>query len=122
VFQLNPAFAPDEAGMGTAYHPSMSLTNHAAKRSVEEALYFSGMRFTILKPALFMQMLGFELAAPGMVDRNELAALIGTAIGRPVDAGEISADEFAARIPPGPTRDGLGRMNAEHDHVRGERT
>lgn len=180
VFHLNPAFAPDEAGMGTAmveaagaagvrtfvfssvYHPSMSLINHAAKRPVEEALYASGMRFTVLQPAMFMQMLGgaveqarrtgritgpysarskmtyvdyrdvaeaaalaltgdeltngtFELAAPGMVDRGELAALISTAIGRPVDAGETSAEEFTARVPAGPLRDGLTAMNAEYD-------
>lgn len=180
VFHLGPAFAPDEAEMGTAmveaaaaagvgrfvfsgaYHPSMALTNHAAKRPVEEALYSSGMQFTVLQPAMFMQMLGgaieqarrtgrivgpysrhskmtyvdyrdvaetaaraltgdelghgtFELAAPGMVDRTELAALIGSAIGRPVDAGEVGAEEFAARIPSGPMRDGLMRMNAEYD-------
>lgn len=75
VFHLNPAFAPDEAAMGvgmvhaaadagvarfvfsSVYHPSMSLTNHAGKRPVEEALYDSGMDFTILQPAMFMQML-----------------------------------------------------------------
>jgi uncharacterized protein YbjT (DUF2867 family) len=75
VFHLNPAFAPDEAGMGVAmvqaavaagvgklvfssvYHPSLSLTNHADKRPVEEALYASGLDFTILQPAIFMQML-----------------------------------------------------------------
>ena len=75
VFHLNPAFAPDEAAMGVAmvraateagvskfvfssvYHPSMSLTNHAGKRPVEEALYDSGMDFTILQPAMFVQML-----------------------------------------------------------------
>ena len=73
VFHLNPAFAPDEAEMGKAmvesaraagvrkfvfssvYHPSLSMVNHAAKRPVEEALYDSGMVFTVLQPAMFMQ-------------------------------------------------------------------
>lgn len=37
-------------------HPSISkLTNHAAKRPVEEALYESGMEFTVLQPTMFMQ-------------------------------------------------------------------
>lgn len=75
VFHVGPAFAPDEAAMGVAvvraaaeagagrivysgaYHPSLSLTNHAAKRPVEEALYESGLDFTILQPAMFVQML-----------------------------------------------------------------
>lgn len=75
VFHLNPAFAPDEAAMGMAmvdvavacqvrkmvfssvYHPSISLTNHAGKRPVEEALFASGLDFTILQPAMFVQML-----------------------------------------------------------------
>lgn len=74
VFHINPAFAPDEAGMGVAmvgaardagvrkfvfsgvYHPSISrMVNHAAKQPVEEALYESKMDFTILQPAMFMQ-------------------------------------------------------------------
>ncbi len=74
VFHINPAFAPDEAELGVAmveaakasgvqkfvfsgvYHPSISkLSNHAAKRPVEEAMYESGMEFTVLQPAMFMQ-------------------------------------------------------------------
>ena len=36
-------------------HPSISkLSNHAAKRPVEEALYESGMEFTVLQPTMFM--------------------------------------------------------------------
>jgi uncharacterized protein YbjT (DUF2867 family) len=39
-------------------HPSIStLINHAAKRPVEAALYESGMTFTVLQPAIFMQTL-----------------------------------------------------------------
>jgi uncharacterized protein YbjT (DUF2867 family) len=74
VFHLNPAFAPNEADLGVAMveaaaaagvqkfvfssviHPSISaLSNHAAKRPVEEALCESGMQFIILQPTMFMQ-------------------------------------------------------------------
>jgi len=74
VFYLGPAFAPRESEMGvtmveaaraagvskfvfsSVMHPSISkLTNHAAKRPVEEALYESGMTFVVLQPAIFMQ-------------------------------------------------------------------
>lgn len=183
VFHLNPAFAPDEADMGVAvveaakaagvqkfvfssvYHPSISkMVNHSAKRPVEESLYESGMAFTILQPAMFMQNLDsgwkairdsgriaqpyskrakmcyvdyrdvaeaaalaltgdtlaygtFELCAPGMVDRVELAAIMSEALGRTIEAGEVSADEWAesAHIPPGPVREGLATMNADYD-------
>jgi uncharacterized protein YbjT (DUF2867 family) len=74
VFHIGPAFAPRESDMGvtmveaakaagvtkfvfsSVMHPSISkLTNHASKRPVEEALYESGMTFTVLQPAIFMQ-------------------------------------------------------------------
>lgn len=77
VFHINPAFAPHEAESGIAMveaardagakkfvfsgviHPSISkMVNHAGKRPVEEALYESGMDFTVLQPAMFMQNLG----------------------------------------------------------------
>jgi uncharacterized protein YbjT (DUF2867 family) len=73
VFHINPAFAPNEADLGVAMveaaqasgarkfvfsgtiHPSISkLSNHAAKRPVEEALYESGMTFIVLQPTMFM--------------------------------------------------------------------
>jgi uncharacterized protein YbjT (DUF2867 family) len=76
VFHINPAFAPNEADLGVsmvraakqagarkfvfsgAIHPSIStMRNHAAKRPVEEALYESGLVFTVLQPAMFMQTL-----------------------------------------------------------------
>lgn len=76
VFHINPAFAPNEAELGVAMveaalsagvrkfvfsgaiHPSISkMSNHAAKRAVEEALYESGMEFTVLQPTMFMQTL-----------------------------------------------------------------
>ncbi len=77
VFHLNPAFAPNEARLGTAMvevarssgvkkfvfsgviHPSLSkMIGHAAKQPVEEAIYDSGLNFVILQPAMFMQNLG----------------------------------------------------------------
>ena len=183
VFHINPAFAPDEAGMGVAMveaakaagvrkfvfsgviHPSISkMTNHLEKQPVEEALYESGMNFTVLQPTMFMQNLEagwktvtekghfalpystqkkasyvdyrdvaeaaalaltgdtldygtFELCAPGMVNRVELARMMSEALGRPVEAGELPYDQWAeaAGIPDGPLREGLKRMYADYD-------
>jgi len=73
VFHVTPAFAPDSAALGIGmvdaavaagvrrfvfsgvYHPSLSLVNHASMRPIEEALYRSGLEFTVLQPAMFMQ-------------------------------------------------------------------
>jgi uncharacterized protein YbjT (DUF2867 family) len=183
VFHINPAFAADEAELGMAMveaassagvrkfvfsgviHPSLSkLRNHAAKQPVEEALYESGMEFTVLQPTMFMQNLDsgwsavleqgrfslpyskqvkasyvdyrdvaqvaamaltedklgygtFELCAPGMVNRVELAAMMSEAIGHTIEAGEPPFDEWvqAAHIPDGSTREGLRRMYANYD-------
>lgn len=76
VFHINPSFVPHEIDMGIAmvdaaraagvprfvfssiiHPPILSLRNHAAKLPVEEALYESGMNFTVLQPTLFMQTL-----------------------------------------------------------------
>lgn len=76
VFHINPAFAPNEAELGIAMveaaksagvdkfvfsgviHPSLAkLVNHAAKLPIEEAIYESGMIFTVLQPTMFMQTL-----------------------------------------------------------------
>lgn len=179
VFHVNPAFAPDEAGMGRAmvdaavgagvrkvvfssvYHPSLSLTNHADKRPVEEALYASGLDFTILQPAIFMQMMvagmwrgaveqgvmtlpfssrslmsyvdyrdvaevaasafvrddlsfgTFELAAGGMLSREDLAAMASDILGRPVRAETTPLDP--ARMPAGDFGAGMARMLADYD-------
>jgi uncharacterized protein YbjT (DUF2867 family) len=181
VFHIGPAFAPDESDMGVALvkaaeaagvrkfvfsgviHPSISaMTNHAAKLPVEEALYDSGLDFTVLQPAMFMQNLAalwpdivehgrfalpyavsakvcwvdyrdvaevaamamtddqlnygtFELCSPGLVDRIQMAAMAGEVLGRPVVAAETPLDEFAARLPEGPMRDGLTRMMSHYD-------
>lgn len=181
VFHINPAFAPDEADMGVAVveaakaagvrkfvfsgviHPSIAaMVNHAGKQPVEEALYDSGLDFTVLQPAMFMQNLAaswpeivelnrfampysvsakvcwvdyrdvaevvglamtgdklshgtFELCAPGMFDRTEMAAMIGDVVGRPIEAAEVPLEQFAAGLPAGPLRDGLTRMMAHYD-------
>ena len=76
VFGIIPAFAPDEARIGTTmveaavragarkfvfssvYHPTTNaLSNHRDKQPAEAALYDSGLDFTILQPAIFMQQL-----------------------------------------------------------------
>src|SRR5476651_503205 len=59
---LNMVNAAKAAGVkkfvfSSVYHPSLSLVNHADKRPAEEALYRSAMDYTILQPAMFMQML-----------------------------------------------------------------
>jgi uncharacterized protein YbjT (DUF2867 family) len=84
VFHLGPAFAARETEMGlsmvraardagvrkfvfsSVIHPTISLTNHQAKLPVEGALCESGMDFTILQPARFMQNLTMTFRdAPG---------------------------------------------------------
>jgi uncharacterized protein YbjT (DUF2867 family) len=181
VFHIGPAFAEREAEMGVAMvnaaeatgvrkfvfsgviHPSISaMTNHAAKQPVEEALYDSGLDFTVLQPAMFMQNLAalwpeivergrfalpysetakvcwvdyrdvaevaaraltgdrlshgtFELCAPGLVDRVEMAAMVSDVLGRPVSAVATPLHEFASALPEGAQRDGLTRMMAHYD-------
>lgn len=183
VFHINPAFVSNEAELGVAMveaakatgvqkfvfsgaiHPSISkMSNHAAKRPVEEALYESGMEFTVLQPTMFMQTIDngwsavleqncfslpyskhakvsyidyrdvaevaalaltgdqlgygtFELCAPGMVNRVELAAMMSEVIGRTIEAGEPPFDEWAqaANIPEGSRREGMRTMYADYD-------
>jgi len=181
VFHVGPAFAPREAEWGVrmveaaksagagkfvfsgVIHPAISaMVNHAAKQPVEEALYGSGMDFTVLQPAMFMQNLSvlwpdvlatgklampysvsvktcwvdyrdvaevaalaftddrlshgtFELCSPGMVDRVQLAAMIGEELGQTIDAERIPLAEWASRLPEGYLRDGLTRMMAHYD-------
>jgi uncharacterized protein YbjT (DUF2867 family) len=75
VFLITPAFHPQAAQLGLnmvraaqaaavskivyngVYHPSLGLVNHATTRPVEEALYASGLDFTILQPAMYVQAL-----------------------------------------------------------------
>jgi uncharacterized protein YbjT (DUF2867 family) len=99
VFHLNPAFVPHEADMGVTMveaakaagvrkfvfsgviHPSLSkMVNHAAKLPVEEALYESGMVFTVLQPAMFMQNLVSAWKA-GDGTQSFFAALFGASKG-----------------------------------------
>jgi uncharacterized protein YbjT (DUF2867 family) len=90
VFHLNPAFAPNEAELGVSMveaakavgvqkfvfssviHPSISaLSNHAAKRPVEEALCESGMQFIILQPTMFMQ--NFDSGWKAVIEKGQFA-------------------------------------------------
>jgi uncharacterized protein YbjT (DUF2867 family) len=59
----------------------------------------------------------FELCAPGMVNRVDLAALMSDALGRTIVAEEPTFDEWAdqAQMGNGPLRDGLAKMNAAYD-------
>ncbi|WP_186526195.1 NmrA family NAD(P)-binding protein [Leekyejoonella antrihumi] len=90
LFLILPAFAPDTVALGTGavataaargvrrvvysgvYHPSLSLANHADTRPVEEALYHSGMEFTVLQPAMYLQ--GLTGSWPAAVDTGIYAA------------------------------------------------
>ncbi|WP_051342537.1 SDR family oxidoreductase [Pseudonocardia spinosispora] len=91
VFHINPAFAVGEADLGVAMvnaataagvskfvfssviHPSASaMRNHTEKLPVENALSNSGMDYTVLQPAMFMQTLGDFW--PGVVEHDRFAA------------------------------------------------
>lgn len=113
VFHIGPGLHGREAAMGTALvdasrvagvakfvfsgviHPSIAaLSNHSAKLPVEDALYSSGMNFTVLQPARFMQALETywdvprdELAMPysitsamSWVDYRDVAEVAATAL------------------------------------------
>ena len=136
VFHINPAFAPNEAELGIAMvhaamasgvrklvfsgviHPSISrMSNHAAKLPVEEALYESGLIFTVLQPTMFMQTLAngwsevlrrgsFSLpysreAKASYVDYRDVAEAAALALtSSKLDYGtfELSAEGMANRI------------------------
>jgi uncharacterized protein YbjT (DUF2867 family) len=183
VFHIGPAFAHNEIGMGitmvdaahamgvskfvfsSVIHPSLlALTNHAAKIPVEETLYESGMNFTILQPAIFIQTLElswsevvrrarfalpysvqaracyvdyrdvaeaaaiafstnrldygtFELCAPGLLNRLEVADQMSEALGFPVKAAQVPFQEWAdsVHLPLGPRREGMRRLYEHYD-------
>ena len=55
-------------------HPSISkMANHAAKLPVEEAMYESGLDFTVLQPTMFMQTLNNSWS--GVLERGQSLAL-----------------------------------------------
>ena len=58
-----------------------------------------------------------RVVCPGMVNRVELAAMMSETLGRNIEAGEPSFDEWArmANIPDGPLREGLAHMYADYD-------
>lgn len=90
LYLILPAFAPDTVTLGTSaiaaaaasgvrrvvysgvYHPSLSLVNHADTRPIEEALYHSGMEFTVLQPAMYLQ--GLTAGWRSAVDTGSYAA------------------------------------------------
>lgn len=182
VFHTGPGFALNEAEMGVylvqaadaanvrkfvfsgVIHPTLSLTNHVAKRPVEQALCESGLIFTVLQPAAFFQNFAaswqtilkqgsftlpysaetkvcyvdyrdvaeaaalalttdkldfgtFELCAPGMLTRTEVAVLMSEAVGRSINAVIVPFEDWAekAHIPAGVQRDGFERMYANYD-------
>lgn len=166
VFYIGPAFAPDEAELGrtmvdvarragvrtfvfsSVIQPTYTrLANHASKIPVEEALFASGLRYTILHPTNFMQNIAagwnrvlkdgvfaepfpktarvarvdyrdvaevagialtedrlaygsFDLVADGMPNREEIVAIMSDVLGRRIEAGEPSFEEWAARAQP----------------------
>jgi uncharacterized protein YbjT (DUF2867 family) len=84
IFHIGPAFAPDEAALGVALveaadragvrkfvfssviQPTNTrLKNHASKIPVEDALYSSGLEYTVLHPANFMQ--NIAMAWPAII-------------------------------------------------------
>jgi uncharacterized protein YbjT (DUF2867 family) len=89
VFHIDPGFMPDEDKAGInminaaiaagvrkfvfsgVYHPSLPLINHALKRPVEEALYYSDLEFTILQPSSFMQ--NMDAGWEPMMESGQLA-------------------------------------------------
>jgi uncharacterized protein YbjT (DUF2867 family) len=59
----------------------------------------------------------YELCAPGMINRIELALLMTKILGTAVEAVEPTFDDWAdqAQMPAGPQRDGLKQMYADFD-------
>ncbi len=59
----------------------------------------------------------FELSAQGMLNRSQMAAMMAEATGKPIEAAEVPFEPWAeaAKIPPGPLRDGLSRMYSDYD-------
>lgn len=59
----------------------------------------------------------FELCSPGMFNRLELAELMSEALGRDIEAGKVSLEEWLkeAKIPNESLRDGLKKMNEDYD-------
>ena len=89
AFYISPVYQEDEAEMGVGFveaakqagvrrivfstiiHPSLDLRNHASKRPIEDALFKSGLDYTLLRPSVLYQ----NLAAgwPAVVKTGVLA-------------------------------------------------
>lgn len=115
LYLILPAFAPDTVALGTGaiaaaaaggvrrvvysgvYHPSLSLVNHADTRPVQEALYYSGMEFTVLQPAMYLQ--GLTAGWRSAVDTGSYAAPWSRRSAMTYvdfrDVAEVAADAFA---------------------------
>jgi uncharacterized protein YbjT (DUF2867 family) len=162
VFHIGPAFVADETELGirmvdvarragvrrfvfsSVVHPTnISLKNHASKVPVEDAIFRSGMQYTILHPAAFFQNIAagwrdarehgifaepypasatiarvdyrdvaevaamaltgdrlaygtFELCAV-MASREQIVAIMSAILGRRIEAGEVTFEQWAAR-------------------------
>jgi uncharacterized protein YbjT (DUF2867 family) len=166
VFHIGPAFVADEAELGVRMvelasragarkfvfsgvnHPTNGLANHTSKQPVEQALYTSDLRYTILQPATLYQNIAgawpgvvehgvfvepfsrkatvsrvdyrdvaevaaialtedrldygtFELFSDGSPNREDIAAVMSEVLGRPIEAGEVSFEDWVAanRLP-----------------------
>ena len=88
VFYISPVFQEDEAEMGVGFvaaakrarvrrivfstiiHPSLDLRNHASKRPIEDAVFKSGLAYTLLRPAVLFQNL--SAGWPAVVESGAL--------------------------------------------------
>ncbi|WP_394841024.1 NmrA family NAD(P)-binding protein [Pendulispora brunnea] len=166
VFHIGPAFAPDESELGlrmvdtarragarrfvfsSVMHPTNGrLGTHAMKQPVEEALFGSGLQYTILQPTNFYQNIEaawpavlahgvfaepfaksanvaridyrdvaevaakaltedhlaygtFELCGEEKLTREDIVAIMGEVLGRPIAAAEPSFEEWRTMANP----------------------
>lgn len=147
VFFVMPRFQEDETaasarvidaakagGVGhflycSVYHPQLTgLLHHAQKLAVEEHLIESGMAFTILRPAMFMQNLNMEWAQVSgdgiyprpyspdqemaVIDTGDLAEVIATVLTDPARQGgcyDLVGDRLTHAEMAGHVGEALGR-------------
>ncbi len=117
VFHIIPAFVPDEAATGvtlvevaaeagisrfvfsSVYHPSLTdLSNHRDKMPAEQALFDSGMEYTILQPAMFMAQLDsvVQQAASSGVISGPYSAKSQMSYVDYRDVAEVAASSFTS--------------------------
>lgn len=89
AFYVSPVFQEDESEMGVGFvetakragvkrivfssliRPSLGLRNHASKRPIEDALFSSGLDYTVLRPSVLYQNLA--AAWPAVLESGVLA-------------------------------------------------